>query len=396
MKVPFLSLLKIIMEGKSSIRFLIGAIASFAFSIAVILCTVGLMDGFVSTLVTSLQKSSSDLVLTSRDGFFHSNDKFYNIENNTLIEAITPITQVEAFFIFKGNSKGVLVKGVEAESFEKVSRIDLDLKEGGLVVGKSLMESLGLGLGDEIVLTFASNSKSSQGSPILRSFTITSSVEHGVYEKDMRYVYLDRMTLLDTLNYTDDTTNMALIKARPYKSFEELKAVAFDLQSKLPEKYKIQTFWDEFKTLLDAVEVEKFSITLVLQMIVVIAIFNIIAFIIYITERKSQELFLLRALGLNLKSLVSFWYQLLFGIWLISSVLSIGLAHIFNYLLINLPLFKLPGDIYVLSRLSVDLTVIDFITVFGLALVWILLIGFLSLSRMKSKTLLHGLRQEFS
>lgn len=396
MKVPFLSLLKIIMEGKSSIRFLLGAIGSFAFSIAVILCTVGLMDGFESTLVRSLQNSSGDLILTSRDGFFHSNEKFYELQKNKHIKYITPITQVEAFFIFKGNSKGVLVKGVEEKSFKQITNLDMSLKEGELVIGKALLESLGLKIGDEIVLTFASNSKSSQGSPILRSFVISAYVEHGVYEKDMRYVYLDRSKLLSTLNYTQDTANMALLKVYGPAKMDNLKSIAFDLQNKLPEKYKIQTFWDEFKTLLDAVEVEKFSITIVLQMIVVVAIFNVIAFIIFISEKKSQELFLLRALGLNLKSLIHFWYRLLIAVWAISSVFSVGLTYLFNYLLMNLPIFQLPGDIYVLSRLSIDLTAVDFVTVFGLALVWVLIIGFVSLIRLKNKTLLHGLRQEFS
>lgn len=396
MKLPFFALLKIIMEGKSSIRFLLGAIGSFAFSISVILCTVGLMDGFESTLVNSLQKSSGDLILTSRNGFFHTDDEFLKIEALSEIKNVTPITQVEAFLIFSGNSKGVLVKGVEEETFRDVTSIDLELKDGDLVIGKALMESLGLKIGDEIVLTFASNSKSSQGSPILKSFKISSFVEHGVYEKDMRYVYLDRDKLLSILNYTQDSANMALIKVSGIASLDRLKEVSFDLQTKLPEKYRVETFWDEFKVLLDAVEIEKMSITLVLQMIVVVAIFNIIAFIIFISEKKSQELFLLRALGLNLKTLIKFWYQLLLSVWFISSIFSIGLTYLFNYLLINLPVFQLPGDIYVLSRLSIDLSAADFLTVFGLALIWVFIIGFVSLSRLKSKALLHGLRQEFS
>ncbi len=40
------SIFKIITEGKASGRFLAGALLSFSFSIAVILSTIGLMDGF--------------------------------------------------------------------------------------------------------------------------------------------------------------------------------------------------------------------------------------------------------------------------------------------------------------------------------------------------------------
>lgn len=396
MKLPFISLLKIILEGKSSTKFLLGAVGSFSFSIAVILCTVGLMDGFESTLVKSLQRSSGDLLLTSRDGFFRLDKDYQKINKISYIEEVSPLTQVEAFFIYNEHSKGVLVKGIEEETFKKVTGLDIKLGEGSIAIGDSLANTLGLNIGDEVVLTFASNSKSSQGSPILKSFVISSKVKHGVYEKDMRYIYISKDSLLDTLNYTYQTANMALIKLKDTHKIDTLNELAFDIETKLTEQFKIQTFWEEFKTLLDAVEIEKFSITVVLQMIVVVAIFNIIAFIIFISEKKAQELFLLRALGLSVKTLVGFWYRLLFGIWVISSMISVVLTYIFDFLLINLPIFKLPGDIYVLSRLQIDLRANDYIIVFGLALLWILVLGFFSLIKLQNKTLLQSLRQEFS
>lgn len=396
MKLPFWSLLKIILEGKSSARFLIGVIASFSFSIAVILCTVGLMDGFESTLVKSLQKSSGDLILTGREGFFHLDDSYKKIKKISYVDHVSPLTQVEAFFIFNGHSKGVLVKGIEPDSFAKVTGLNIDIAPGRVTIGKSLAQALGLKIGDEIVLTFASNSKSSQGSPILKNYIVGATVSHGVYEKDMRYVYTSKTALLDTLNYTSSSANMALIKLKKSAKLEELNELAFDLETKLTEQFKVQTFWDDFKTLLEAVEVEKFSITVVLQLIVVVAIFNIIAFVIFISEKKAQELFLLRALGLSVKTLISFWYRLLFGIWLLSCAFSLVLTYIFDILLMNLSFFQLPGDIYVLSRLSIDLSLSDYSIVFGLALLWILVLGFLSLMKLKKRTLLHGLRQEFS
>ena len=396
MKLPFFSLLNIILEGKSSTRFLIGAVGSFSFSIAVILCTVGLMDGFESTLVKSLQRSSGDLLLTSRDGFFSLDQKFNKIKEVSYIKEITPIIQVEAFFIYQDQSRGVLVKGIEPKSFRAVAGLEMNLKQDGVAIGESLGQSLGLGVGDEIVLTFASNSKTSQGSPILKTFKVLSIVKHGVFEKDMRYIYIHRENLLRTLSYSNNTANMALIKLDIVNDVKKLNDLAFDLETKIDESFRVQTFWEEFKTLLDAVEIEKFSITVILQLIVVVAIFNIIAFIIFISEKKAQELFLLRALGLSVRTLIGFWYRLLFSIWGISAGLSVGLTFIFNYLLMNLPFFKLPGDIYVLSRLKIELEVYDYLIVFGLALLWIFVLGFLSLLKLKNKTLLHSLRQEFS
>lgn len=396
MKLPFFSLLKIVLEGKSSFRFLLGVIGSFSFSIAVILCTIGLMDGFESTLIKSLQKSSGDLVIKGRSGFFHYDENLENLSQQDHIHSITPIVQIESFLIYNESSRGVLVKGVEQKTFKEVTSLNVSMKAGEIILGSEIAEKLKIKEGEEIVLTFASNSKRNQGAPILKSFVVGGVVNHGVYEKDLRFVYLNREELLDLFNYTADTANMALLKLTPYSSLDELRAYQYDVASKISKDLKIETFWNEFKTLLDAVEIEKLSISLILQLIVVVAIFNIIAFIIFISEKKNQEFFLLRVLGLTLKTVIRFWFSMLILVWFISCVISIGLTYIFNILLMNLSVFKLPGDIYVLSRLTIDLSLTDYIIVFGAALAWIVLIGSLSILKMKKKTLMQGLRQEFS
>jgi ABC-type lipoprotein release transport system permease subunit len=396
MKLSFFSLLKIILEGKSSFRFLIGVIGSFSFSIAVILCTIGLMDGFESTLVKSLQRASGDLIIKGRSGFFHFDKDLEKLKKLDIVKSITPIVQIEAFLISQSISRGVLVKGIDENTFKQVTSLDINIKSGEIVLGSEIAKKLNIKIGQEIVLTFASNSKKNQGSPILKSYIVSGFINHGVYEKDLRFVYLDRRDLIQLFNYTEDSANMALVKLPPYKGLDELKVYQHKLAGKLSKELKVETFWNEFRTLLEAVEIEKLSISMVLQLIVVVAIFNIVAFIIFISERKSQEFYLLRVLGLTLKSITNFWLSMLMAVWLVSCVISIGLTYIFNILLMNLPIFKLPGDIYVLSRLTIDLTLNDYLIVFGAALGWILLIGFLSVLRIRNRTLLQGLRQEFS
>jgi ABC-type lipoprotein release transport system permease subunit len=396
MKLSFFSLLKIILEGKSSTRFLIGVIASFSFSIAVILCTIGLMDGFESTLVKSLQRASGDLIIKGRSGFFHFDKSLENLNKLKLVKSITPIVQIEAFLISDNISRGVLVKGIDEESFKQVTSLEIELKTGEIVLGSEIAKKLNIKKGQEIVLTFASNSKRNQGSPILKSYKVSGIVEHGVYEKDLRFVYLDRRKLIDLFNYTTDSANMALLKLSDYNSLDELKTFQHTIAGKISKDLKVETFWNEFRTLLEAVEIEKLSISMVLQLIVVVAIFNIVAFIIFISERKSQEFYLLRVLGLTVKSVINFWFAMLFAVWSVSCFVSIGLTSIFNFLLMKLSIFQLPGDIYVLSRLTIDLTLNDYLIVFGAALAWILLIGCLSILRMRKRTLLQGIRQEFS
>ena len=83
-------------------------------------------------------------------------------------------------------------------------------------------------------------------------------------------------------------------------------------------------------------------------------------------------------------------------VWAISCVLSLFMTGLFNQLLKHLSIFKLPGDIYVLSDLSLDLHPEAIGLVFILALVWVMIISFITFGRFKKSSVAQNLRKEFS
>lgn len=382
------SIFKIISEGKAAGRFLAASVVSFAFSIAVILSTIGLMDGFESSLRSSLKRSSGDYQITSERGFFLAGKLAKALERFDS----APVLEMEAFAAADGANKGVLVKGVDPASFRKVAGMRMPKLEGGVVVGKELARSLHLQVGDEITLTFASDQARAQGGAILKKYAVHGIVSHGIYEKDLRFVYASRRGLAETFGYKKEAVNKVLADGGENLGFE---ASMEAIKALLPEGFSVEPFWAEYKTLLRAVEVEKTSISLVLQIIVIVAIFNVLAFIIFISEKKSREFFLLRAFGVSARQLASFWRALLFWMWAVSSALAAGLTYVFNVLLTRLPLFDLPGDIYVLSDLRLELGWEDYALVYALALGWVMLIGGAAMWRIKKRAVLSGLRQEF-
>ena len=105
---------------------------------------------------------------------------------------------------------------------------------------------------------------------------------------------------------------------------------------------------------------------------------------------------MLRALGLSLKSYKRFWFLLLLWIWLVSCLLSIGFVEILNRVVLKLPYLKIPGDIYVLSELKIILGGLDYLIVFVVSFIWIFIIGFFTVKKLEKKSLVSGLRQEFS
>jgi len=123
---------------KSSYRFAVGVLLGFSFSIAVILSTVGIMDGFVKTLKYGLRQSSGDITFYSRNGFFKLKGEALDALEKLNIDQYSGLVQSEGFILANETSKGVLVKGVDSKSFSEVTGIPTDLGEREVLLGIEL------------------------------------------------------------------------------------------------------------------------------------------------------------------------------------------------------------------------------------------------------------------
>lgn len=395
----YFSILKIVLHGRSAGKILLATLFSFTFSIAVILCTFGLMDGFDFLLKSGLRHSSGDLLVTSKKGFFPLNDSLRQNFESIHPLAIAPIIQTEAFALHQSMSKGVLVRGIEPESFSKATGLKMDLPEGGLVIGVELAKAFNVLPGDDIALTFGRGNESSDFLPAVRQFKISGLIKHGIYQKDLRLVYLSRKDLANVLDVRDWVNLVILTIQDPVKPLQTLDSVGQDqqaLRSELDSEFIVRPFWSEYQFLIEAVKVEKLSISLILQLIVVIAVFNIMAFVIYIMEKKAQDFFFLRAVGLSLKQLMQFWFVSIFLVWALACVGAHILSGIFNWSLAHVSFLQIPGEIYVLSSLQIRLDWKAYFTVYLVSLIWVLIAGLFGYWRLKRRPIMQGLRQEFS
>ena len=113
-------------------------------------------------------------------------------------------------------------------------------------------------------------------------------------------------------------------------------------------------------------------------------------------EKKSQDFFFLRAIGLSLNQLVYFWFKLMTLLWGMACAGAFVLSELFNWSLAHLPFLQIPGEIYVLSALEIKLDAKSYITVYALSLFWVLLSGAIGYWRIRRRPIMQGLRQEFS
>lgn len=391
--------LTLFLDNSTTIKFAVGVLVGMAFSIAVILSTIGIMDGFQRALKIGLKKSVGEVVMNSQGGsFFKLNETLIGQLREQKIKDFAGVVQTESFLIYDEDSRGVLVRGID-DTYSKVVNIPFNLLENEVAIGSEIAKIHKINIGDEVVLAFAKGNAGLKSMPTLERFKVSLIVNHGVYQKDSRMVYLKLTSLQRVLELGNFVNMVSLNFPSDSKYTDDIAKIENNipiLRKKIGAEYHFKPYWREFAPLLEAVKVEKVMISLILQMVVVISIFNILAFIIFINEKKSKELFLFKALGLSKKAMSDLWMKLVFSIWFLACVLSLLFVEFFKILLLKLSLFELPSEIYVMPRIELYLTWSDYFIVFSLTLVWVMIITYYLLRRLKQKSLLAGLRQEFA
>lgn len=398
------TLLKLFLSDKGTRRFAVGVVFGFAFSIAVILGNIGIMDGFESSLRVGLKKSNGDLTIHSRYGFFDFESYLKHELELANIKSFSSVVQTEGFIIKDEVSKGVMIRGIHKDSYEKVTGLNLDLKLNEVILGIELAKFLKVNVGDAIVLAFANGNSQVQGLPSLKRYKVSGFVEHGIYQRDLRTLYMSKSILQSDLG-VDNRVNLISLNISesqddflkgPVEYSLKIEKVINDFKGSIGRSYIVKPYWKDFTTLITAVKEEKFFISIILQIIVIISIFNVLAFVVFLNEKRSRELFLFKALGMSQKKVRQGWLYLMSIIWIASCLLALVFVQFFNWALVNLPYFRLPGDVYTLGNLSINLDLFDYSLVFFISYFWLFLISWFALLVMSRKSVLAGLRKEFA
>lgn len=356
------------------------------------------MDGFTKSMRSGLQSSMGDIYFYSRSGFFElDEDQKKSIEEMDLKD-LTGYIESQAFLVFEESSKGISVKGINAKEFQKLSGLEINPEKESIVVGSELAEQLRLKVGDEVVIVLAKGNKGMEGLPSLSRFKISGIITHGIYEKDLRFVYMDREELAQILGVGSKVNVYAVnLKERNQKDVTTIiENYRFELEDKLGIDFRVKPYWYDYGSLLEAVEIQKLTIGLVLQVIVVVSIFNVLSFITFLDDRRSQQIFLFQALGMGPRDIRRTWYSIITILWLLSCAFSQVFVKIFDFALANLSILQLPGSVYNLERIKLSISLSDYVLVFTSTLFWMFIILSFALYRMSKKSILSGLREEFA
>jgi lipoprotein-releasing system permease protein len=237
------------------------------------------------------------------------------------------------------------------------------LAQDGIVIGKELAFYLGLHLDSPVTVY----------SPLGKQFTfkVAGIFASGMYDYDMNLVFTGIKAAQDILGLPNQITSVA-IKLDDLYMAEKVRDVII---RELGLNYVLKTWMEANANFFAALKLEKFTMFIILTLIVLVAAFNIASTLIVMVVEKTKDIGILKALGMTASGIRRiFTYQ-----GLIIGTLGTGLGTLGGLVLCGLlkkyQFIKLPQDIYYIDRLPVSIALWPDITIIVLAAMLITLIA---------------------
>ncbi|RXN91154.1 lipoprotein-releasing system transmembrane subunit LolC [Achromobacter aloeverae] len=224
-------------------------------------------------------------------------------ERNKEVRAAAPFVAAQGMIVRGQSLHGVQVRGIEPGIEGKVSDIPKqmvagnldDLKPGsfGVVLGRDLAGSMGLVVGDTVLMLAPQASVSPAGfAPRMRQFTVVGIFSSGHYEYDSSLAFVDNQ---DAARVFRDT-GVAGVRLR-IADMQQAPQVAAELQQSLPRYISASDWTRNNRTWFAAVQTEKRMMFLILALIVAVAAFNLLSSLVMAVKDKQSDIAILRTLG---------------------------------------------------------------------------------------------------
>lgn len=299
--------------------------------------------------------------------------------------------------IVKANDKleGGLIFGVNLDDEMKINSVVKDAMKGKnlsnykALLGSGMIDELGLNDGDKMTFIFTKNDPSGFSLiPKMKRFTLNGSFTSGLIAYDKTYIYVDVKDLAKILGYENNTFDGIHVYSNdPFKDIEKIKEF-------LPTGMVAVGWWQQNGNFFSALALEKRALFIVLMLIILVASLNIISSLLMTVMNRRQEIALLMSLGASKKEVKKTFFTLGAIIGGSGIVFGLALGLIGVFVLGRFDIINLPADVYGSSKLPMELSMIDLISILIGAIVIVILSSYYPAKKATEVNLLDTLRNE--
>jgi lipoprotein-releasing system permease protein len=298
-------------------------------------------------------------------------------KKNPEVQAGAPYVAAQAMLVRDQVLRGVQVRGIDPAAEKSVSDVAGHMKSGslddlqsgsyGVVLGRALADSLGVGVGASVLMLAPQASVTPAGfTPRMRQFKVVGVFEVGHYEYDSSLAFIN----VDDAARLFRDTGIGGVRLR-ITDMQKAPQVSQQLTQMLPPNIGATDWTRNNRTWFAAVQTEKRMMFIILTLIVAVAAFNLLSSLVMAVNDKQSDIAILRTLGASPGEVARIFVVQGALIGVIGTLMGVagGALIAFNIDII-VPAIEhvlhvqfLPKDIYLISEMPSDPEMSDIVSI---------------------------------
>jgi lipoprotein-releasing system permease protein len=312
------------------------SIVGLALGVGVLLVVLSVSNGFEVELRQRILGVASHATLTGLD---YRLADWPGVREAALrhpqVVAAAPYIEEQGMLVNGSEVSGTKVRGIVAEDEARVGAIGEHMQAGRLeelqagawriVLGSALAESLGVGVGDAVIVVVAQGSATPFGvMPRMRRFTVSGIFSAGMYEYDRGLALVAMADAALLYRMGEEVTGLRLSVSDLFAAGRTVREVALGLDS--GGRYLIDNWTHRHSNFFHSIELFKSIMFVILLLVVAVAAVNIVSTLVMVVKEKQGDIAILRTMGVPPRGILRVFMVQGASIGLLGTVAGIGIG----------------------------------------------------------------------
>ena len=280
------------------------SLLGIALGVATLIIVMSVMNGFRADLIGRILGLNGHLGVYGEAGALADFDAVaVKVRRVPGVVSATPLIEGQVMATGdNGAASGAIVRGIRPDDIRSRALIAEHVVSGSLgefeddriALGERLARRLGVGVGGKVTLIAPEGTDTAFGTmPRLKTYEIAALFNVGFYEYDNSFVYVPLSAAQIFFRMPNAVTDLEIFVADADRASDEGRAIA----TALGGHARIVDWQHANSSIVNAVEIERNVMFLILALIILVAAFNIISGMIMMVKDKGRDIAILRTMG---------------------------------------------------------------------------------------------------
>ncbi len=341
-----------------------------AVGVMVLVVVIAVMTGFQSELKKRILGIEAHMLVMRYSGWIENHHEVLSqLETVEGVKDATPFVFGQGMLRAAGGVSGLVLRGIDpgkttiqvntrdGKTLAQLLASNAQSHETGIVLGAVLAEKLQLTPGDGAMLMVLGGRQTNNARqlPRMHRLKVVGLFETGMHQYDGSIGYVHMKPLQRMVGVGDQITGFEVRVEDP----DRVEAITAGIISKLGFQYWANHWKQMHRNLFSMLALQKLMMYVILTLIIVVAAFNVASALIMMVREKTKDIAIMKTMGATHGSLKKIFLGkglVIGGVGIsIGVITGLALCMVLN----RYQFIELPGDVYFLTSLPVELSIFD-------------------------------------